>query len=102
MGITALSVNASPVPLQRENSYLWEVLGHRSPLPVRIPHDDEEFQVGVCNLGEPAHTFLAAYSRVHLVAGPTNKYRNRTVDLLFTSAAAHAGPCALGSYYPVL
>ncbi|MET4272870.1 MULTISPECIES: chemotaxis protein CheB [unclassified Bradyrhizobium] len=78
-------------------SYLREVLARRSMLPVMIPDEDEEFEVGVCYVGEPAaHLSLAARSRVHLIEGPQDQYRNRTVDLLFTSVAAHGRRRAIG------
>jgi two-component system chemotaxis response regulator CheB len=78
-------------------SYLREVLARRSALPVTIPDEDQEFRTGVCYIGEPAaHLSLAARSRVHLIEGSQNKYRNRTIDLLFTSVAAHARTRAIG------
>ncbi|MFL5298622.1 MAG: chemotaxis protein CheB [Phenylobacterium sp.] len=78
-------------------SHLKEVLSRRSALPVLIPQEDDEFHAGVCYIGEPAaHLELAARSRVHLVAGNNDKYRNRTVDLLFASVAEHARDRAIG------
>jgi len=78
-------------------SYLREVLARRSALPIVIPDEDQQFRAGVCYIGEPAaHLSLAARSRVHLIEGTKNKYRNRTVDLLFTSVAAHARARAIG------
>ena len=78
-------------------SHLREVLARRSALPVMVPDENEQFQVGTCYIGEPAaHLSLAARSRVRLIEGPHNKYRNRTVDLLFSSVAAHARMRAIG------
>jgi chemotaxis response regulator CheB len=78
-------------------SHLREVLARRSALPVVIPDEDQEFRVGCCYIGEPAaHLSLAARSRVRFIAGAHDKYRNRTVDLLFTSVAAHARGRAIG------
>ncbi|TPL13032.1 chemotaxis protein CheB [Mesorhizobium sp. B2-4-11] len=78
-------------------SHLREVLARRSILPVVIAQEDDEFRPGTCYIGEPAaHLSLATRSRVHLIEGSQNKYRNRTVDLLFTSVAAHARARAIG------
>jgi chemotaxis response regulator CheB len=78
-------------------SHLREVLARRSALPVRVADENEHFQVGTCYIGEPAaHLSLAARSRVRLIEGAHNKYRNRTVDLLFSSVAAHARMRAIG------
>ncbi len=78
-------------------SHLQEVLARRSALPVIIPQEADEYRAGACYIGEPAaHLSLAERSRVHLIAGAHNRYRNRTVDLLFESVAAHAGRCGIG------
>jgi chemotaxis response regulator CheB len=78
-------------------SYLRQVLAERSALPVVIPDEDQEFRVGVCYIGEPAaHLSLAARNHVHLIEGAQDKYRNQTVDLLFTSVAAQARTRAIG------
>jgi two-component system, chemotaxis family, protein-glutamate methylesterase/glutaminase len=78
-------------------SHLREVLARQSVLPVVIAEEDRNFRAGVCYIGEPAaHLSLAARSKVHLIEGAQDKYRNRTVDLLFTSVAAHARTRAIG------
>src|SRR6185312_5275804 len=78
-------------------SYLQEILARKSALPVVIPSEDDELRAGTCYIGEPAaHLSLVARSRIHLVEGGHNKYRNRTVDLLFSSVAAHARTRAIG------
>lgn len=78
-------------------SYLRDILARRSALPVVIPQEADELQRGVCYVGEPAaHLSLAQQSRVHLVGGADDKFRNRTVDLLFESVAAHAGDRGIG------
>ncbi len=78
-------------------SHLREFLSRGCPMPVRIPDEGEHFQVGTCYIGEPAaHLTLAARSDVKLVPGAHNLYRNRTVDLLFTSVACHAKTRGLG------
>jgi chemotaxis response regulator CheB len=78
-------------------SHLQQVLARRAALPVVIPREADVYRTGVCYIGEPAaHLSLAERSRVHLIAGAHNKYRNRTVDLLFESVAAHAGRWGIG------
>jgi two-component system, chemotaxis family, protein-glutamate methylesterase/glutaminase len=78
-------------------SDLRRVLAAGSALPVVTPEEADEYRLGVCYVGGPAaHLSLAERSRVHLVQGAHDKYRNRTVDLLFTSVAAHAGDRAIG------
>jgi two-component system, chemotaxis family, protein-glutamate methylesterase/glutaminase len=78
-------------------SHLRQVLARRSALPVLIPEEDQVFRIGRCYIGEPAaHLSLAERSRVCLVEGANNKYRNKTVDLLFMSVAAHARTRSIG------
>jgi two-component system, chemotaxis family, protein-glutamate methylesterase/glutaminase len=78
-------------------SQLREILGRASALPVVIPSEDEQYETGNCYVGEPAeHLALAARSRVHLIEGTGDKFRNRTVDLLFSSLATHARERAIG------
>jgi hypothetical protein len=73
-------------------SHLQQVLARRSALPVVIPQEADEYRAGICYIGEPdAHLSLAERSRAYLIPGAHNRYRNRTVDLLFKSVAAHAG-----------
>jgi two-component system chemotaxis response regulator CheB len=72
-------------------SHLREILARKSALPVLVPDDDDEFHIGACYIGEPdAHLALAERSRVNLIEGGKHEHRNETVDLLFTSVAAHA------------
>lgn len=78
-------------------SHLRQVLARRSALPVVVPKEAEMFRPSVCYLGDPAsHLSLAARTRVHLIEGAGDKYRNCTVDLLFMSLAAHAGGRGIG------
>ena len=52
---------------------------------------------GTCYIGEPAgHLALVARETAQLVPGATNELRNRTIDTLFNSLAAHAGQRAIG------
>lgn len=76
-------------------SHLPEILRRGSRLPVRLPSHGERLQAGVCYLGAPAE---------HLAIGPdvtadltsNHRFRNRTVDLLFSTAAEHCGPAVIG------
>lgn len=78
-------------------SLLRQVLARLSSLPVSIPGEDEVLRPGVCYVGEPAaHLALAERGRIRLVEGGQDRYRNRTIDLLFSSVAAHAGRRAIG------
>ena len=78
-------------------SHLQQVLARRSALPVVIPQEADGYRAGICYIGEPAaHLSLAERSRVHLIGGAHDRYRNRTVDLLFESVAAHAGRWGIG------
>jgi chemotaxis response regulator CheB len=79
------------------SSYLREILSHASTLPVYLTEEHDEFHVGACYIGKPdGHLALAARSRVHLIEGANDRYRNRAVDLLFTSVAAHAKDRGIG------
>lgn len=78
-------------------SHLQQVLARRSALPIVIPDEADVYRASVCYIGEPAaHLSLAKRSRVHLIEGAYDRYRNRTVDLLFDSVAAHAGKSGIG------
>jgi chemotaxis response regulator CheB len=78
-------------------SHLRDILARASYLPVVVAADGDRLQLGTCYIGEPAeHLTLAAKSRVHLLDDPTNSYRNRTIDALFRSVAAHAGSRMIG------
>ncbi|UCI10483.1 chemotaxis protein CheB [Mesorhizobium sp. B1-1-8] len=78
-------------------SHLREVLASRSALPVVIAQEGDAFRLGTCYIGEPAaHLSLAERSRVHLIEGANDKFRNQTVDLLFTSVAAYAKTNGIG------
>ena len=78
-------------------SHLKEVLSRVSQMPVLVAKDGERFRAGCCYIGEPDdHLSLAAKSNVRLVEGAQNKHRNRTVDILFHSVAAHARGRGIG------
>jgi two-component system chemotaxis response regulator CheB len=78
-------------------SRLKEVLSLGSQMPVFIAEHGDRFRAGRCYIGEPdAHLTLAAKSNVHLVEGAGDKHRNRTIDILFDSIAAHAKARGIG------
>jgi two-component system, chemotaxis family, protein-glutamate methylesterase/glutaminase len=80
-----------------QQSYLYEILSARSSLPVIIAAADEHLKPGIIYIGEPSrHLTLAGQLLSEIVADPGRQHRNRTVDLLFKSVAAHAAPHAIG------
>lgn len=80
-----------------QQSYLRDFLAFASPLPVVIVANGEHLQIGIVYIGEPSqHLTLAINGVGELVDDPSRHYGNRTIDLLFHSVAAHAGPRAIG------
>lgn len=78
-------------------SQLQAVLGRATALPVVIAHQGEQLRQGRIYIGEPAdHLRLASGRFGEIVADPEAQYRNRTIDLLFGSIAAHAGRHMIG------
>jgi two-component system chemotaxis response regulator CheB len=78
-------------------SHLKQVLSRVSQMPVLVAEEGERFRIRSCYIGEPDdHLSLAAKSNVRLVEGAQDKHRNRTVDILFNSVAAHARERAIG------
>jgi two-component system chemotaxis response regulator CheB len=79
------------------HSYLRETLGDATKLPVTIASDGRRFEAGNVYIGEPSeHLTLAAKSCIEIVSDPGRGHRNRTVDLLFKSVAAHGKQCTIG------
>nr|USU34622.1 chemotaxis protein CheB [Methylobacterium sp.] len=78
-------------------SHLAAVLGRAARMPVVVALDGGKFTPGIAYIGEPAdHLTLAANSFGQLVDDPNRNHRNRTVDLLFRSVAAHGGSRIIG------
>jgi chemotaxis response regulator CheB len=78
-------------------SRLAEVLGRASQMPVCVAQNGDRFAVGTAYVGEPAdHLTLAANTFGLLLDDPDRQHRNRTVDLLFRSVAAHGGTRIIG------
>jgi hypothetical protein len=78
-------------------SRLREVLATATPASVVVAREGEALEQGRVYIGEPAHHLtLLAGGGAGLVPGVANEYRNRTVDVLFRSLAAHAGASAVG------
>ncbi len=78
-------------------THLRSVLARVSTLPVVIARDGERFAAGTVYIGAPAeHLTLAINSFGKLVDDPDRHFGGRTVDLLFKSVAAAAGPRMIG------
>jgi two-component system, chemotaxis family, protein-glutamate methylesterase/glutaminase len=78
-------------------SYLRDILASASVLPVIIVAAGERLQIGTVYIGKPSqHMTLAINGIGELVDDPSRHYGNRTIDLLFHSVAARAGPRAIG------
>ena len=78
-------------------SHLAAVLGQAAHMPVCVALDGDRFTPGTAYIGEPAdHLILVANSFGRLVDDPDRTHRNRTVDLLFRSVAAHGGSRIIG------
>jgi two-component system chemotaxis response regulator CheB len=78
-------------------SHLAAVLGRSSQMPVHVAQEGERFTAGCAYVGEPAdHLTLTANTFGQLVDDPDRLHRNRTVDLLFRSVAAHGGSHIIG------
>jgi two-component system chemotaxis response regulator CheB len=83
-------------PFERP-SRLREVLQGVTSMPVIIARQGEEMRAGCCYIGEPAaHLTMLANAYAGITDDTGNLSRNRTVDLLFKSIAAHAGRKAIG------
>jgi two-component system, chemotaxis family, protein-glutamate methylesterase/glutaminase len=78
-------------------SHLRAVLQSSSKLPIRIASQGGQLMPGTVYIGEPAaHLVLAKKSFGAIVQDAEARHRNRTVDLLFSSVAKHAGPRSIG------
>lgn len=83
-------------PVDRPSN-LASILQRVSALPVMVAHRLQSLHPGTCYVGEPAaHLILRSPTAIGLVADPRHGYRNRTIDLLFDSVAAHAADRAIG------
>lgn len=78
-------------------SHLRHVLQAGTDMAVIVAGSLEKLRPGCCYIGEPAaHLTLMAASYGDITDDAARHHRNRTVDLLFKSVAAHAGPRAIG------
>ena len=78
-------------------SYLREVLGRHSRMPVVEAFANERLHAGWCYLGYPArHLGFGANDRAVLTEDAQGLLRRRTVDDLFLSVARFAGPRGVG------
>ena len=77
-------------------THLQKVLA-AGPHPIVIAAEGERLEAGKVYIGEPAdHLVLLPLDLGGIVHDPEATYRNRTVDLLLTSVAQHAGDRAIG------
>jgi chemotaxis response regulator CheB len=78
-------------------SHLREVLGRACDIPLIIAEEAECLAAGNCYIGEPdGHLTLVDRHIAHLVPGAGHRLRNRSIDTLFNSLAAHAGRRVIG------
>jgi two-component system chemotaxis response regulator CheB len=78
-------------------SNLRAVLARSCAMPVVIAEQNERLEPGVVYIGEPAeHLRLASRHLGELVPDIRESHRNRTVDLLFASLAAHGRGRVIG------
>jgi two-component system, chemotaxis family, protein-glutamate methylesterase/glutaminase len=76
-------------------SALAEVLAQAGRMPVRIACQGEVLSPGFIYIGEPDQ-HLTVFDRHAKLVPHESLHRNRTIDLLFASVAAHAGSRAIG------
>ena len=73
------------------------MLARRNDISIVVAAEAERLDEGVCYIGEPdGHLTLVDTHVAHLVPGGGHRLRNRTIDALFASLAAHAGVRAIG------
>jgi two-component system chemotaxis response regulator CheB len=78
-------------------SQLRAVLSRSSALPVLVARPGEQLNEGHVYIGEPSDRLALAPTLMgKLVADPLRVHRNRTVDLLFNSLAAHCNIRMIG------
>ncbi len=73
-------------------SYLQEVLARCCEMSVVVADQAAIMESGVCYIGQLAgHLTLLGNRLAHLVPACGNRFRGKTIDLLFESLAKHAG-----------
>ena len=77
-------------------SFLAEVLGRDSKLPVAEAKHEERFEKGRIYLAPRDHHLIVDDSRLLLTRGAKEHYTRPAVDPLFRSAAAARGPGVIG------
>jgi two-component system chemotaxis response regulator CheB len=77
-------------------SALATVLACNSSLPVRVARHGQSLSPGTIYVGEPDQHLTLTDHHALLVPHEPSVHRNRTIDLLFKSVAAQAGPRAIG------
>jgi two-component system chemotaxis response regulator CheB len=80
-----------------QQSFLREVLQKKSRVPIAVAGDGDPLYRGVCYIGKPDRPItVGAGRRAVLLDGAGNRFRNRTIGLLFKSVAHEAGAAAVG------
>jgi two-component system chemotaxis response regulator CheB len=77
-------------------SLLADVLAQATKIPVRVARHGETLKPSVVYIGEPGQHLTLFDRHAKLVPHEAVIHRNRTVDLLFESAAIQAGPRVIG------
>ncbi|MFM0038520.1 chemotaxis protein CheB [Paraburkholderia strydomiana] len=78
-------------------SFLREVLQRTSRVPVVVAENGDRLCRGVCYIGKPDQPITVGPGRhALLLDGKGDRFRNRTIDLLFRSVAHDARAAAVG------
>lgn len=77
-------------------SYLPELLGDITDLPVSSPRDEEPFERGHVYVAAADHHLLLSGNRVRVLRGPQENRFRPSIDALFRSAARAYGPRVVG------
>jgi two-component system chemotaxis response regulator CheB len=77
-------------------SMLPQILGRAGPLPVSHAVDGESIEAAHIYVAPPDHHLVVDGKHFRLDRGPTENGVRPAVDVLFRSAAASFGPCAVG------
>jgi two-component system chemotaxis response regulator CheB len=76
--------------------YLSSILQRSSTLPVAPAADGEPLRPGHVFVAVPDHHLMIEGDRMRLTRGPRESHARPSIDVLFRSAAYHAGPRAIG------
>jgi two-component system chemotaxis response regulator CheB len=79
-----------------KKSFLPDLLGDITDLPVRSPADNETFQIGRVYVAAPDYHLLLNGGRVRVMRGPQENRFRPSIDALFRSAARSHGSRVIG------